>query len=80
MDQQLQQLKDLLENKAREQEKETAEQEEEQAEENIDLTGIENKRFLEGGYRSFVIRGISLTDIHIYVDLDKLHIKALIEH
>ena len=63
-------LKDIAEKEA---------EEEQQQEEDIDLTPHEHERALKGAYRSFVIPGVSKTDIDSYFDQTKPHIKTLIE-
>ena len=55
-------------------------EEEQQQEEDVDLTPNEHERALKGAYRSFVIPGVSKTDIDSYFDQTKPHIKTLIEN
>lgn len=51
-------LKDIVENKARQEKEETEEQAEEQTEDNVDLTAAKNRKTLKGAYRNFMIPGI----------------------
>ena len=46
----------------------------------MDLTLHEHERALKGACRSFVIPGLSKTDVDSYFDQTKPHIKTLIEN
>ena len=50
---------------------------ENQEEKDVNLTPHEHERALKGAYRSFVRPGAPKTDIDIYFDQTKSHIKTL---
>ena len=60
--------------------KEKEAEEELQQEEDVDLTPHEHERTFKGGYGSFVIPGRPKTDIYIYFNQTKPHIKTLMEN
>ena len=66
-------LKDIVEKVAEE-------EQQQEEEEDVDLTPHEHERALKRAYRSFVIPGISKTDIDSYFDQTKPHIKTLIKN